>query len=120
EATWKGAGRAEVKSMGMQGRGVIFQVGRSAVPGEPWPMFNVGAFTRVVNYDTASLRDDLMRTRALEPPRGGGVYVRGEHQLLSILSGDNAWNVMGQVAVAAPIALADRQFQFWSTPHGVI
>ncbi len=27
---------------------------------------------------------------------------------------------MGEAAVAAPITLADRQFQFWATPHGVI
>jgi glyoxylase-like metal-dependent hydrolase (beta-lactamase superfamily II) len=120
EAASKALGTADVKSIEMQGSGVTFQVGQSAVPGQPWPLFNVRTFTRVVNYDTASLSDDLMRTRALEPPRGGGVYVRGEHQLVSMLSGDHAWNVMGQAAVAAPIALADRQFQFWSTPHGVI
>ena len=90
------------------------------MPGEPWPLFNVRTFTRVVNYETASLREDLMRTRALEPPRGGGAYVRGEHPLVSMLSGDHAWNVTALGAVAAPIALTDRQFQYWSTPHGVI
>ena len=120
EAASKALGTADVKSIEMQGSGVMFQVGQSAVPGEPWPLFNVRTFTRVVNYDSASLREDLLRTRALEPPRGGGAYVRGEHQLVSMLNGDHAWNVMGQAAVAAPIALADRQFQFWSTPHGVI
>jgi glyoxylase-like metal-dependent hydrolase (beta-lactamase superfamily II) len=120
EAASKALGTADVKSIEMQGSGVMFLVGQSAVPGGPWPLFNVRTFTRVVNYDSASLREDLMRTRALEPPRGGGAYVRGEHQLVSMLSGDHAWNVMGQAAVAAPIALADRQFQFWSTPHGVI
>jgi len=120
EAASKALGTADVKSIEMQGSGVMFLVGQSPVPGQPWPLFNVRTFTRVVNYDTASLREDLMRTRALEPPRGGGAYVRGEHQLVSMLSGDHAWNVMGQAAVAAPIALADRQFQFWSTPHGVI
>ena len=120
EAASKALGTADVKSIEMQGSGVMFQVGQSAVPGEPWPLFNVRTFTRVVNYDLASLREDLLRTRALEPPRGGGAYVRGEHQLVSMLNGDHAWNVMGQAAVAAPIALADRQFQFWSTPHGVI
>src|SRR5262245_8047464 len=76
-AAAKGRGTRGGKSTEMRGSGVISQVGQSAVPGEPWPMFNVRAFTRVVTYDTASLRDDLMRTRALEPPRGGGVYVRG-------------------------------------------
>ena len=74
----------------------------------------------MVNYDTASLRDDMVRTRALEPPKGGGPYVRGEHTAVVVVSGDHAWNVMGETAAPAPIALADRQFQLWSTPHGVI
>jgi glyoxylase-like metal-dependent hydrolase (beta-lactamase superfamily II) len=120
EAASKALGTADVKSIEMQGSGVMFLVGQSAVPGEPWPLFNVRTFTRVVNYETASLREDLMRTRALEPPRGGGAYVRGEHPLVSILSGDHAWNVTALGPVAAPIALDDRQFQFWSTPHGVL
>jgi glyoxylase-like metal-dependent hydrolase (beta-lactamase superfamily II) len=120
EAASKALGTADVKSIEIQGNGVMFLVGQSAVPSEPWPLFNVRTFTRVVNYETASLREDLMRTRALEPPRGGGAYVRGEHPLVSVLSGDHAWNVTPLGPAAAPIALSDRQFQFWSTPHGVI
>src|SRR5262245_60952027 len=120
EAASKALGTADVKSIEMQGNGVMFLVGQSAVPGEPWPLFNVRTFTRVVNYDTASLREDLMRTRALEPPRGGGAYVRGEHPVVSMLSGDHAWNITPLGPAAAPVALADRQFQFWSTPHGII
>src|SRR5262245_14375926 len=120
EAASTALGTADVKSIEMQGSGSMFLVGQSSVTGEPWPLFNVRTFTRVVNYDTASLREDLMRTRALEPPRGGGAYVRGEHPVVSMLSGDHAWNVTPLGPAAAPIALADRQFQFWSTPHGVI
>jgi glyoxylase-like metal-dependent hydrolase (beta-lactamase superfamily II) len=37
-----------------------------------------------------------------------------------MVSGDHAWNVMGENAVPAPIALGDRQLQLWTTPHGVI
>jgi glyoxylase-like metal-dependent hydrolase (beta-lactamase superfamily II) len=120
EAAAKALGATGLKSIEIQGGGVLFQVGQSQAPGTPWPQFNVRSFTRVVNYETASLRDDILRTRALEPPRGGGPYVRGEHRQVFVLSGDHAWNVMGETATAAPIALADRQFQFWSTPHGVI
>src|SRR4029434_5818954 len=65
-------------------------------------------------------RDEILRTRALEPPKGGGPYVRGEHKQIFALSGDQAWNVMGEAATPAPITLAERQFQLWSTPHGVI
>ena len=73
-----------------------------------------------MNYETASLRDDMTRTRTVEPPRGGGPYVRGEHTAVAVVSGDHAWNVIGENAVPAPIALGDRQLQLWSTPHGVI
>ena len=121
-ATLEAAAKAlgDVKSIEIQGSGAVFQVGQSQVPGQPWPMFNVRSFTRVVNYDTASLRDDILRTRALEPPKGGGPYVRGEHRQVFVVSGDHAWNVMGDATAPAPITLADRQLQFWTTPHGVI
>ena len=46
--------------------------------------------------------------------------MRGEQKLLFLLSGDQAWNVAGDTATPAPITLADRQFQLWSTPHGVV
>jgi len=120
EAASKALGTGDVKSIEIQGSGVVFQVGQSYAPGQPWPQFNVRIFNRVVNYETASLRDDLMRTRALEPPKGGGAYVRGEHRQVFVVSGDHAWNVMGENTVTAPIALSDRQFQFWSMPHGII
>jgi hypothetical protein len=120
EAVATALGAANLKSIEIQGSGVTFQVGQSYAPGMPWPQFNVRSFTRVVNYETASLRDEILRTRALEPPRGGGPYIRGEHKQVFVVSGDHAWNVMGDAAVTAPITLADRQFQFWSTPHGVI
>jgi glyoxylase-like metal-dependent hydrolase (beta-lactamase superfamily II) len=120
EAVAKALGATGLKSIEIQGGGAVFQVGQSYSAGTAWPQFNVRSFTRVVNYDTASLRDEILRTRALEPPRGGGPYVRGEHKQVFVVSGDHAWNVMGDAATPAPIALADRQFQLWSTPHGVV
>ena len=120
EAAAKAIGAGSLKSIEIQGGGAMYQVGQSFTAGQAWPQFNVRSFTRTINYDTASLRDDILRTRALEPPKGGGAYVRGEHRLIGVLSGDHAWNVTGETATTAPIALADRQFQLWSTPHGVI
>ena len=120
EAAAKALGATDLKSIEIQGGGLFFWAGQSQTPGSPWPQFNVRSFTRVVNYETASLRDEMVRTRTLEPPRGGGPYVRGEHKAVSAVSGDHAWNVVGENAVAAPIALGDRQFQLWSTPHGIV
>ena len=120
EAADRALGASGLKSIEIQGNGVTYLAGQAYVPGEPWPQFDVRSFVRVVNYETASLRDDVLRTRTLEPPRGGGAYVRGEHKVVSVVSGDHAWNVMGEATVSAPITLADRQFQLWSTPHGVV
>ncbi len=114
-------GAAGLKSIEYSGSGVQFQTGQSPAPGQPWPRFNIKTFTRSVNYETASLRDDLVRTQGENPPRGGGVQpVRGEQRQVFLVSGDFAWNVVADAAVPAPIALGERQMQLWATPHGVI
>jgi glyoxylase-like metal-dependent hydrolase (beta-lactamase superfamily II) len=113
-------GAANLKSIEIQGSGVTYQVGQSQAPGMPWPQFNAKSFARLINYDTASLREEAVRIRALEPPRGGGPYARGEQRQVFMLNGDHTWNVVADAPVPVPITLADRQFQLWSTPHGVV
>jgi glyoxylase-like metal-dependent hydrolase (beta-lactamase superfamily II) len=113
-------GANDLKSIEIQGSGVTYQVGQSQTPGQAWPQFNAKSFARLVNYETASLREEAVRIRALEPPKGGGPYVRGEQRQVFAVSGDHTWNVTADAPVSAPIALADRQFQLWSTPHGVV
>ncbi len=120
EAAVKALGPTDLKSIEIQGAGTFFWGGQSQTPGTAWPQFNVRSLKRLVNYETGSLRDDMTRTRTLEPPRGGGPYVRGEHTAVAVVSGDHAWNVIGENAVPAPIALGERQLQLWATPHGVI
>lgn len=113
-------GQACLKSLQFSGTGTSFAQGQSAVPGAPWPAFNVTTFTRQINYETASLRDDLVRSRAEMPPRGGGTPAMGELRQILVVSGDYAWNVTGETAASAPIALIERQLQLWATPHGFI
>src|SRR5712692_7905901 len=100
----KALGASTVKSIQYTGNGGVYAVGQSAVPGLPWPEYNVKSHTRSVNYDTASLRDEQVRTQRLDFQ----------------VSGALAWNIVAEQPVPAPIALADRQFQLWATPHGVV
>ena len=116
----KALGADSVKSLEIQGTGSSFQVGQSFTPGQAWPQFNVKSFTQLVNYETGSLREEAVRIRTLEPPRGGGPYVRGEQKQVFVVSGDHAWNIVADAPVAVPIALTDRQFQLWSTPQGIV
>ena len=100
---------------------MFFAPGQSYTPGQPWPRFIAKSQTRSVNYETASLRDDVVRMQGENPPRGGGVQpVRGEQRQQFVLSGDLAWTVVADVPAPTPIALAERQMQLWTTPHGVI
>ena len=114
-------GAADVKTLEYTGSGVQYQSGQSQTPGDRWPQFNVPSFTRVMSYETASMQDTMVRTQGENPPRGGGVQpIRGEQRQVLFLSGEHAWNQVGDAAVPAPIALAERQLQLWTTPHGFI
>lgn len=121
ETVSKAMGADLVTSIVYSGDGVVYAVGQSQTPGAAWPRFNAKSYTRSVNYDTVALRDVIVSTQGENPPRGGGVQpVRGERRQTFVLRADHAWNIVGEVAVPAPITLADRQFQLWATPHGIV
>jgi glyoxylase-like metal-dependent hydrolase (beta-lactamase superfamily II) len=114
-------GAAGVKSIQYSGSGVNFQVGQNYSPDLPWPRFIVKSYTRAVNYETAALRDELVRLQGEDPPRGGGGQpVRGEQRQIFVVNGDFTWTVTGDVVNPTPVALIDRQLQLWTTPHGVV
>ena len=121
EGAARSLGATDVKSIEYTGNGVWYQVGQAKTAGQRWPRFNLPSYTRAVNYETASLRDTIVRTQAENPPGGGGGQpVRGELRQVFYLNGEHAWNVVGDAPVASPITLADRQMQLWTTPHGFI
>lgn len=120
EAASKALGADGLKTIQYSASGVTFAVGQSAVPGAAWPRFNIPTLTRSINYETASMRDEQVRSRAEMPPRGGGVPTIGEARQVQVVSGDLAWNVTGESAAPTPVALVERQLQLWATPHGVV
>ena len=109
----------DVKSLQYSGSGSTFAVGQSAVPGEPWPRFNAKSFTRMINYDTVSMRDEIVRTQVGPPRGGGGQPVIGENRQIQVVSGTHAWNQTGETITPTWVG-ADRTYQLWLTPHGVI
>src|SRR5205809_2317133 len=121
ESVAKSMGADILTSIVYVGSGMNFAPGQSFTPGLRWPKFGAERYTRSVNYDTAASREEIVRTQGENPPWGGGVQpVRGEQLLNFVVSGDHAWNVVGDAAIPSPIALAERQFQIWATPHGVV
>src|SRR5437867_3013546 len=108
-------GGATLTSIEYTATGNMFDVGQSAVPGQRGPQFILKSHVWRINYETGSLRTDLERARA--EARGGGAPAPRQ---IGVVSGDLAWNVVGDAANPAPVALATRQFDLWSTPHGII
>ena len=113
-------GATNLKAVVITGSGVEYAVGQSVAPGAPWPRFTVTDYTRAVDYQASALRDEYVRARAEDPPRGGGVPSRGEQRMRALLSGDYAWDIVNDAPAPVPITLAERRAQLWSTPHGVI
>ncbi|HET7343832.1 MAG TPA: MBL fold metallo-hydrolase [Methylomirabilota bacterium] len=120
EAVAHALGAPALKSVEYTATGAQFAVGQSAAPGTPWPRFTVRSLTRTLDYENAALREEWLRARAEDPPRGGGLPVVGELRQVFVLSGEHAWNVSENAEIPAPIALLERQLQLWASPHGVI
>jgi glyoxylase-like metal-dependent hydrolase (beta-lactamase superfamily II) len=121
EGVAKAMGAADLKSIQYSGSGSTFAVGQNPNPTMPWPRFNAISYTRSINYETSSMRDEIVRTQAEQPPRGGGGQpVIGEQRQMQFVSGTYAWNQVGDTANPTPVAVSDRLQQLWTTPHGVI
>ena len=103
-----------VKSIQYSGNGSSYSVGQSINPNGAWPRaFNLKSYTRVVNYDDMSSREESVRTPAANP-------AAAEQRQVALVSGSSAWNLVGNNANAAPATLEERLLQIWVTPHGVI
>ena len=118
EAVGKAMGN--VTTLQWSGTGVNYAVGQSATAGQAWPLFNVKSFERSINYETGSIRDELVRSRADSQPRGGGIPAMGEARQNVWLSGDHAWVMAADAAVPQPRFVTEMQVQLWTSPHGVV
>jgi glyoxylase-like metal-dependent hydrolase (beta-lactamase superfamily II) len=122
KATLEGVAKAmgDPKSLQYTGSGSVLAFGQNPTPGTPWPRFNAKSYTRMINYDTASMRDEIVRTQAEPGARGGGFPLAGEQRQILMVSGTHAWSQTGETTNPQLAAVADRLYQLWITPHGVM
>src|SRR5690349_10617940 len=141
-------GVANVKTLEFSGSGRNFSLGQNYTPAEPWPPVTVKAYTAAINFDTASMRQELVRDQPNQTmPRGGGAPFIGEQRQIQLVSGDYAWNApavappppaeagrvslndaltsVGQRPPAAPAQPAaanqpERMLWLWATPQGFV
>ena len=123
-------GVANIKTIQFVGAGRNFSVGQNYVASDPWPAVPVKNYTATINYDTASMRVELLREMGPLMPRGGGAPFFGEQRQVQVVGGNDAWNVAapaanapaGTAPQAAPNAGAqpERMLALWSTPQGFV
>ncbi len=114
-------GAANVKSIQYSGTGWNAAVGQSYAADQDWPRFEMTSYTRVIDYDNRSSREELTRRQGTYPPQGGGgTPIQGEQRQVNIVSGNISWNVQGTTATASPANAEVRQLDIWLSPHGFL
>jgi glyoxylase-like metal-dependent hydrolase (beta-lactamase superfamily II) len=121
-------GAANVKTIQYSGTGMNAAVGQSYSPQDDWPRFEVTRYTRTIDYDAKSSREEFTRRQGNNPPRGGGgTPLQGEQTQVALVSGNYAWNMDGEKAVPQPgsylagVSVAEfRQLDILLTPHGFL
>jgi glyoxylase-like metal-dependent hydrolase (beta-lactamase superfamily II) len=112
-------GAGGLKTLRYSGSGSAWQFGQGYRAGAPWPKLNLASYTRLIDYDNAAWREDVVRSRA-EPTGGGAVPLSGEQRLGMAVSGAHAWNQTGPAPAASLVQVPNRRHDLWVTPHGAI
>jgi len=102
------------KTFQFTGNGSMYALGQSTSPAAPWPRSFVKSFTRVYDFTSGAMRDDVVRMAA-EPPTLGP-----EQQSITAVSGDLAWNGTGKDAAARLFEASERAHQIVISPHGLV
>src|SRR5258705_4810786 len=99
-------GVAKINTLQFTGSGANFSVGQNFTPSEPWPRVTVKSYTATINYDTGSMRQELLREMGTVMPRGGGAPFTGEQRQGQGPSGKYAWKAAAPAPGAPPPAAA--------------
>jgi glyoxylase-like metal-dependent hydrolase (beta-lactamase superfamily II) len=116
-------GVASMKSIQYSGTGWQGMVGQNFAPDVDWPRVDLTSYTRTIDFDTMSSREEYVRVQGNNPPRGGGAgfpFVT-EQRVINLVSGNYAWtlNPQGQ-PVPQPAEAELRRLEIFLTPYGFL
>jgi len=115
-------GSASLKTLTVSGRGSAASVGQAYAPGMAWPTLQLKAWSRSMNFEAASFREEFIRSRS--EPLGGGaapLFGAGDERGVVLAREAHAWDVAGVATVSAPASLSVRVHDLWTgTPQGAI
>ena len=98
------------KSIQYSGTGMNAFFGQALTAGKEWPRRELTSYTRTINYDAKSSREEIVFSQ----PVFGGQRQNAE------VNGIKAWNVGANGPTPQTAAAEERQLQIWLTPHGFV
>ena len=114
-------GARNVRSIEYTGTGWVAAVGQSFTPDEDWPRFEVINYTRTIDYQNRSSREEYVRRQGDNLPRGGGgTPLQNDQPQRFLTNGNFSWNLNGNEPAPEPAAAEVRQLDIWLSPHGFI
>ena len=116
-------GAADMESIRYSGTGWQGMVGQNFAPDQDWPQVDLTSYTRTIDFETMSSREEYVRAQGDNPLQGGG---RGfpfltEQRVTALVSGDYAWALTAQgQPVPQPAAAELRRLEIFLTPWGFL
>jgi len=125
QTSLKAMGGENLKTIQWTAAGWASDMGQTYGLAEDWPHYEVADYTRVIDYDAKSSREDFTRKQGSYPLQGRNP--RPDEHITQILSGGYAWNLQGTSPVPFTrlyldgVPYADlRQLELALTPHGAL
>jgi glyoxylase-like metal-dependent hydrolase (beta-lactamase superfamily II) len=116
-------GVTNMKSVQYTGTGWQGMVGQNVAPDQDWPRVDLTTYTRTIDFDTMSSKEEYVRAQGNNPPRGGGAGFPflTPQRVTALVSGNYAWTVNAQGQPVAQPAAADlRRLEIFLTPWGFL
>ncbi|MGH9257672.1 MAG: MBL fold metallo-hydrolase [Vicinamibacterales bacterium] len=122
QATAKAMGTNNLKCVTYTGAGYVGIVGQNYDIREDWARVELANYTRTINYDERSSREERVLRQGTHPARGGGgIPIQGEQRQNQFVVDKVAWNVGANgMPAPAPAAAELRQLDIWLNPHGFL
>ena len=107
---------AQLVTLRYVAEGTGYTYGQAYQAGGAWPKVTLHSVNRSIHYDSATMRDEVVLSRA-EPLGGGGYPLAGEQRSDQFVSGEIAWNMTGGTATPAPPCWPAPCFSWPRAPH---
>ena len=123
QATATAMGVENLASIRYSGTGWQGMVGQNAAPDLDWPRVDLTSYTRTIDFESMSSKEEYVRAQGNHSRRGGG---RGfpfltEQRVTNLVSGDHAWTLNTQGQPVPELAAAEvRKLEILLTPWGFL